>query len=175
MLHKVNKSASYIYRISSRTSVVTQQEGLEIKLWFATSAKENIVAKNTAWVFTIKNCNGTERETETLTSSNPAPNLRKSVRIAPASHNLLQGQDRYMYSHTTSFLLSQHRKAGGGSAIAVSPTPVPVCGNRGLLSLLLPCHRSWIKLAKSLETSLVRTRPEFKMLQGQKQERKTNT
>lgn len=45
MLHKVNKSASYIYRISNRTSVVTQQEGLEIKLWFATSAKENIVAK----------------------------------------------------------------------------------------------------------------------------------
>lgn len=112
MLHKVNKSASYIYRISNRTSVVTQQEGLEIKLWFATSAKENIVAKNRAWVFTIKNCNGKEWETETLTSSNPAPNLRKSVRIAPASHNLLQGQDRYMYSHTTSFLLSQHRKAG---------------------------------------------------------------
>lgn len=175
MLHKVNQSASYIHRISSRTTAVTQREALEIKLWFATSAKENIVVKNTAQVFTIKNCNGKEQGTETLTSSYPAPNLRKSDRIAPASHNLLQGQDRYTYSHTTSFLLSQHRKAGDGSAIAVSPTPAPVCSNRRLLSLLLSCHRSWIKLTKSLETSLVRTRPEFKMLQGQKQDRKTNT
>jgi len=39
MLPKVKERASYIHRNSSRTTVVTGQDALKIKLCFATSAK----------------------------------------------------------------------------------------------------------------------------------------
>lgn len=67
MLHTVKEMASYIHRISSRTAVVTRQDALKIKLCFAATAKENIVVKSTVQVFTIKNCNGKEQDTETYT------------------------------------------------------------------------------------------------------------
>lgn len=78
---------SYIHRISSRTTAVTRRRDLKIKLCFATSAKENTVVKKPIQVFTVKNCNGKEQDTETHHSSNPAPDLRKSDMIAPESHN----------------------------------------------------------------------------------------
>lgn len=72
----------------------------------------------------------------TLTSSNPAPNLRKPNTIAPVSHYFVTGWGPlHIFPHH--FLLSQCKKAGDGSAIADSPPPAPACGNGRRLFLLL--------------------------------------
>lgn len=67
MLRKVKERASYIHKISSRTTVVTRRDALKIKLCFATSAKENIVVKNIVQVLQFFIVNEKVQDTETYT------------------------------------------------------------------------------------------------------------
>lgn len=107
------------------------------KLCFVTSPKENTVGgkKSSVQVLTVNKCSGEEHN---ILTDLPSPaQIQLLIWGTPTQLllylriTLLQGEDPYTYSHTTSSLPIA-KKAGDESAVADSPTPAPTCGNRRL-------------------------------------------